>query len=159
MVEVGELPTDPYPVVEPQTVTPGGRPERLLMNTTPSTTSFFDFFTNAEIARIAASGTRITMPAMWAPISESTPADKAYIVLEGGLSVRRHGEEIARLGPGDIVGEMALLNNRLRSASIVTLTPVVALHFTDDAIRELVAEVPAFAHALELVNDDRTSVA
>jgi len=121
--------------------------------------TFFDSFSNAEIARISAAGTRVTLPAQWSPIAERTPADKAYIVLEGELSVRRHGEEVARLGAGDIVGEMALLQHHLRSATIVTLTRVVALHFTEEALQGLLREVPSFAAALDLVVDQRTSVA
>ena len=50
-------------------------------------------------------GTFVTLPADWSPIWEKTPADKAYILLSGEVSVRRDGKEIARLGPGEIFGE------------------------------------------------------
>jgi len=124
-----------------------------------SNTTFFDSFTREQIARISAAGTRVTLPAQWSPIAERTPADKAYILLDGEMSVRRGGHEVARLGPGDIVGEMALVQHQLRSASIVTLTRVVALHFTEQALQGLLDEVPAFARALDLVVDARSSVA
>ena len=75
----------------------------------------------------------MTLPEGWAPISESTGADKAYIILDGTVSVRSHGEEVARLGPGDIVGEAAILNHSLRTATIVALTPLELIHFTKDA--------------------------
>ena len=88
--------------------------------------SFFSMFTPEEIARISASGTRVKLPEGWAPISEQTGADKAYIILERHVSVRRHGDEIAQLGPGDIVGEAAILNHSLRTATIVALTPLRA---------------------------------
>ena len=50
-------------------------------------------FTPEEIALISASGTRVTLPEGWAPISESTGADKAYVILNGTVSVRSHGRE------------------------------------------------------------------
>ena len=77
--------------------------------------------TPEEIARISASGTRVTLPKGWAPISEKTGADKAYVILNGTVSVRSRGAEVAQLGPGEIVGEAAILNHSLRTATIVAL--------------------------------------
>ena len=117
--------------------------------------SFYDAFAPEEIARIAAAGTRVHLPQGWSPIWEQTPADKAYIILDGTVSVRHHGQEIAQLGPGDIVGEAAIVNHSLRTASIVALTPLELIHFTDDAVRRLCDEMPSFKSALEAVAVER----
>ena len=117
--------------------------------------SFFSMFTPAEIAKISAAGTRVTLPEGWSPIWESTPADKAYVILSGTVSVRHHGEEIAQLGEGDIMGEAALVRRSLRTASIVALTPLELIHFTDEAIRKLGVEMPKFHDALEAVAAER----
>lgn len=122
-------------------------------------TTFFDSFTPEDIARISAAGTRVSLPAGWSPIWERTPADKAYIILDGEVSVRRNGEEIAQLGAGDIVGELAIVNHKLRSASIVTLTRVVMIHLTSEAVLELIHEIPAWAEALDAVKLERTTAA
>jgi CRP-like cAMP-binding protein len=111
--------------------------------------TFFSMFTPEEIARISASGTRVRLPEGWAPISESTAADKAYVVLDGTVSVRSHGTEVARLGPGDIVGERAILNHSLRTATIVALTPLELIHFTKEQLDRLGVEMPSFHEALE----------
>jgi len=117
--------------------------------------TFFSMFTPEEIARISASGTRVTLPEGWAPISEKTTGDKAYVILNGTVSVRQHGEEIAQLGPGDIMGEAAILNHSLRTASLVALTPLELIHFTDDQLSRLNVEMPHFHEALEKVAADR----
>lgn len=117
--------------------------------------TFFSMFEPEEIARISASGTRVTLPEGWAPISESTGADKAYIILDGTVSVRSHGDEVAQLGPGDIVGEAAIVNHSLRNASIVALTPLELIHFTKDQLERLNVEMPAFHDALEQTAADR----
>ena len=117
--------------------------------------SFFDSFSPQEVARICAAGTGVKVPSGWSPIWEKTPADKAYILLEGTVSVRRHGEEIAQLGPGEIIGEAAIVNHSLRTASIVALTPLELVHFTDQAVRRLCDEMPAFAEALRTAADER----
>jgi CRP-like cAMP-binding protein len=69
--------------------------------------------------------------------------------------VRQHGEEIAQLGKGDIVGEAAIVNHSLRTASIVALTPLELIHFTDEAVRALCEEMPSFHAALEAVAVER----
>ena len=66
----------------------------------------FEGFTDDEVQRIKNAGTFVTLPANWSPIWEKTPSDKAYILLSGEVSVRKDGEEIARLGPGEIIGEV-----------------------------------------------------
>lgn len=122
-------------------------------------TSFFETFTKQDVARISAAGTRVTLPQGWSPIWETTPADKAYILLAGTVSVRHHGEEIARLGPGDIMGETAILNHSLRNASIVALTPLDLIHLTSEAVLRLRDEMPAFHDALESVALARAATA
>lgn len=121
------------------------------------TDSFFDTFTPPEIARICASGTRVHVPEGWSPIWENTPADKAYVILEGAVSVRQHGGEVARLGAGDVVGETALVQRSLRTATIVALTPLEMVHFTDEAVGRLREEIPRFSEALEQVARERLS--
>ncbi len=119
------------------------------------TGSFFDTFTPQEVARICAAGRRVRLPQGWSPIWERTPADKAYVIISGEVSVRRDGEEIARLGAGEIMGEAGIVRHSLRSASLVALTPLDLVHFTADAVHELCEEMPSFASALDTVTRAR----
>jgi CRP-like cAMP-binding protein len=122
---------------------------------TTSQGSFYSLFTPEEIAKISASGTRVNLPEGWSPIWEDTPADKAYIILSGKVSVRKDGQEVAQLGPGDIVGEAAILNRSLRTASIVALTPLELIHLSADTLVKLNGEMPRFHEALEKVAEER----
>jgi CRP/FNR family transcriptional regulator, cyclic AMP receptor protein len=117
--------------------------------------TFFSMFSPQEIARISASGTRTKLPEGWSPISERTGADKAYVILKGEVSVRSHGEEVAQLGPGDIVGEAAIMNHSLRTASIVALTPLELIHFTSEQLEQLAQDMPSFQQALEKTAAER----
>ena len=109
----------------------------------------FANLSDEEIRLITGSGTTVTIPADWSLIWEKTPADKAYLILEGQVSVRKGGQEIARLGPGDTVGEAAIVRHKLRSASVVSMTPMKVLHFTSEAVQGLLDGVPRFRDALE----------
>lgn len=115
----------------------------------------FDGFTDKEVEAIKNAGTYVTIPADWSPIWEKTPADKAYILLSGEVSVRKNGKEIGRLGPGEIMGEAGIVNHALRSASIVSLTKLELLHFTPEAVMELCKKVPAFREALDRAAQER----
>ncbi|MBO0841612.1 MAG: cyclic nucleotide-binding domain-containing protein [Nocardioides sp.] len=117
--------------------------------------SFFSMFSPKEIAHISATGTRVHLPEGWSPIWEDTPPDKAYIILDGTVSVRREGKEIAQCGPGDIIGEAAILRGSLRTASIVALTPLDLIHLSADTLQQLAVEMPSFGKALEKVADER----
>jgi CRP-like cAMP-binding protein len=117
--------------------------------------AIFEGFTDREVDQIKNTGTHVTLPADWSPIWEKTPADKAYIIITGEASVRRDGQEIARIGPGDIFGEGAIVSNKLRNASIVTLTKVELIHFTREQVNRLREEVPAFAEALDRTAQER----
>jgi len=46
-----------------------------------------------------------------------------YLILEGHVQVRRGARTLARLGPGDFFGELALFDDRTRSADVITAEP------------------------------------
>ena len=115
----------------------------------------FKDFTDAEIAEVLEVAVYHTVPEGWAIIAESTPGDKAYLILSGTVSVRQHGQEIAQAGAGDIVGEMALVDHKLRSATVVALTPLEVLNFTSDIVDQLQAKIPHFREALTSASAER----
>ena len=51
-------------------------------------------------------------------VEQGTPGDELYLVLDGVLGVEVDGEDIAEIGPGAIVGERALLEGGVRTASL-----------------------------------------
>ncbi|HET6168213.1 MAG TPA: cyclic nucleotide-binding domain-containing protein [Marmoricola sp.] len=108
-----------------------------------------------DLATVVRAGRPVHLPADWSLIWEKTPADKAYLIVEGEVSVRKGGNEVARLGPGDVIGEMAIVNHRLRSASVVSLTPLEVIHYTRESLQQLLDEVPAFGDAIRDTTSDR----
>ena len=111
--------------------------------------SFLDGFDAEESKRIADAGRRLTVPEGWSPISQDTGSDKLYLIESGEVSVRRDGEEIGRLGAGDVMGEAGILGHSLRSASLVALTELEVIHLTDTDVLALCEEMPKFKTALE----------
>jgi CRP-like cAMP-binding protein len=114
---------------------------------------------DADLATVVRAGRQVHLPADWSLIWEKTPADKAYLIVEGEVSVRKGGTEVARLGPGDVIGEMAIVSHQLRSASVVSLTPLEVVHFTKQSLEQLLEDVPAFGEALRGTTTDRLGTA
>lgn len=109
-----------------------------------------------DATTLAKAGQSVRVPEGWSIIFETTPSDKAYILLDGTVDIRRDGEKIAEVGPGGVLGEIGLLNRQLRSASVVAATPIEAIHFTAEAISDLVDGVPAFSELFKHAAESRT---
>ena len=56
--------------------------------------------------------------------------------------MERGGKKIAKIGPGDFFGEIALISKTPRNATITTTSPVRALVITDRAFRQLLDHSP-----------------
>ena len=112
----------------------------------------FPLFSAADqraLRTIAEAGRTVTVPAGWSLILHHTTADKAYVVLDGQVEIRRGDAEPIVLGAGDVIGEVAILEGRLRTATCVAASRLEVLHLTADAVRRLYDEVPAFHEALD----------
>lgn len=109
----------------------------------------FAGLSRAELTEVVEAGHVVSVPAGWSLIWDRTPAEKAYVILSGTVQVRRDDRVVATLGAGEVIGEVAILRRRLRSASVTATTGLRVLHFGRDAIERLYAEVPAVREALD----------
>ena len=64
------------------------------------------------------------------------------LILHGGARVERDGKELARLGEGDVVGEMSLIDGRPRSATVVAEGATALLVIERRSFRALLDRVP-----------------
>ncbi|HEX3794735.1 MAG TPA: cyclic nucleotide-binding domain-containing protein [Acidimicrobiales bacterium] len=100
---------------------------RLLKNESSNLQELRDFalFSNAsraELADIARLLTRITIPAGKVLMREGSHGDEFMIVASGTADVAQGGHVIATVGQGDLVGEMALVQDRGRGRRNATVT-------------------------------------
>lgn len=75
-------------------------------------------------------------------MSEGETGDEAYVLDRGTLRVTRDGALLAELGPGSWVGEMSLLLDEPRSATVTALTDVQLRRVTRDSFARLLAQDP-----------------
>jgi CRP/FNR family transcriptional regulator, cyclic AMP receptor protein len=65
-----------------------------------------------------------------------------FVLLEGTADVIQDGERVNQLGEGDFFGEIALVSDSPRTATVTATSPVRALVITDRAFRQLLDEQP-----------------
>jgi CRP-like cAMP-binding protein len=135
---------------------PAPRPDNAEALTLLKRLDTFRGASDEQLTELVDAGHVVTVPQGWSLIWDRTPADKAYVVLAGEVDVRRDGELVAALGAGDVIGELAILRRKLRSAAVVATTPLTVLHFTREAVERLYAEVPVFREALDRAALERT---
>ena len=79
-------------------------------------------------------------------------ADAAYVILKGRAAVTLHaaaGEiELAELGQNAIIGEMAILSDHPRSATVTALEPTTALRIDRRVFVELLQQFPQMSIAI-----------
>ncbi|WP_445259032.1 Crp/Fnr family transcriptional regulator [Nocardioides aurantiacus] len=105
--------------------------------------------------RLLEVGRVVDIPDGWSPIHGGEPADQAYLVLEGRLRILRAGREVALLGRGSFVGEMGLVDHRLRNARVVATGPVRTLAWPRADFQQLRAELPDLEALLQQVTSQR----
>ena len=94
-------------------------------------------FKNAEDAQKFQAGTTV--------FAEGTSGDVMYVVLEGELEIRAGGTLIEVAKPGDVVGEMALIDTKARSATVVAKSDCRLVPINERRFLILVHETPIFA--------------
>jgi CRP-like cAMP-binding protein len=90
---------------------------------------------------------------------EGDLGDSVYVVLDGKAQVLKEGngvsEVIAEIGPGQFFGEMALLDQTARTASVRCLEPMNVLRILRDEFDTLSASFPEVRQRLEKIVSER----
>ena len=73
-------------------------------------------------------------------IKQGDAGDAFYAIRSGRVDVMRDGSPVTQLGPGDHFGEVALLNDQPRNASVIAHTPVRAFRLSRTGFDRVIAE-------------------
>ena len=95
-------------------------PKIALLGTLPT----LEGCTPSELAEIAGLVDIVDVPAGYVLTKEGTLGTEVFIVIEGVAIVSVRGNRVAKLGPGEFIGEMAMLDMSQRSATVVAETPM-----------------------------------
>lgn len=81
-------------------------------------------------------------------IKQGDDGDCLYLILQGKVSILVNDKAVAQLGEKAAVGEMAILDNEPRSASVVASGPVMALRIDQEDFQQLMNEKSEIAYGI-----------
>lgn len=91
--------------------------------------------------------------------NETEAADDMFVVLKGEVEVLLKDEPLGAELPGGIIGEMAMINSKYRSATAVALKPTTLARISRDQFRSVIVKNPDAAFHVMAVLANRLRVA
>jgi len=104
--------------------------------------ALFTHMSEAELARVGALGEPVDAEAGAVVIDQGDVGMECFLVLEGEAGIFAGGQHVATIGPGSVVGEMALIGHKPRNATVTAQTPMRLLAFDISSFKKLLDEMP-----------------
>jgi CRP/FNR family transcriptional regulator, cyclic AMP receptor protein len=104
--------------------------------------SFFDGFSDSELNRVAELADDVEAEVGAVLVDQGRVGQECFVILDGEAGVYVADDHIATVGPGSMVGEMALVEHRPRNATVVAETPMSLLAFDTAHFKQLLEEMP-----------------
>jgi CRP/FNR family transcriptional regulator, cyclic AMP receptor protein len=103
----------------------------------------FSKCTKKELAAIAAEADELLLPKGRALTTQGRRGREFVVIADGSADVSRDGLRITRLGSGDFLGEIALISDTPRTATVNTTSETRVLVLTDRAFRRVTDQMPS----------------
>ena len=106
----------------------------------------------ARLKLLAFASERLTFGAQEVLFHKGDASDSAYVLLKGAAEVRLETPNgpivVAKIGQNAIVGEMGVLRDSARSATVAAATELVALRISREVFIGMIREFPSMALAM-----------
>ena len=107
--------------------------------------SLFSACSQSELTAVARASDEVDLPEGRVLCEQGDIGREAFVILEGTAEVRRNGMKVATLTSGACFGELALLDNGPRTATVVATTDLKVLVIGAREFAALVSEVAPIA--------------
>jgi CRP-like cAMP-binding protein len=104
--------------------------------------AFFQGFSHDQLRRVAKLAGEVDAEAGAELIGQGRPGQEAFVILEGTAGIYIGGRKCNEVGPGEIIGEMSLIDHNPRTADVRAETPMKLLSFDAHHFRRLLDEMP-----------------
>jgi CRP-like cAMP-binding protein len=101
--------------------------------------------TKGELQQLAKTADELDLREGTVLTREGRPGREFFVLVDGTARVTRNGRKLADLGPGDWLGEIALITNSPRTATVTATSPLDVLVITDRRFHQLVETMPSIA--------------
>jgi CRP/FNR family transcriptional regulator, cyclic AMP receptor protein len=108
----------------------------------------FSGCSSSELRKIRGSLDQVAVPAGKVLVEEGRIGTEFFLIVSGTAAVTREGKKVATLGPGSYFGELALLDRKPRSASVVSETDMDLLVLSQRQFNSLLESVPTISRKM-----------
>jgi CRP-like cAMP-binding protein len=115
----------------------------------------FERCSNRELGQIAMLADELDLPAARNLTNEGSGGFEFIVLVEGAADVVRQGRVVNELGPGDFVGEMGLMADTRRNATVTATSAVKVIVMTAQAFRHTAREHPEVAEKIRAAIEER----
>jgi CRP-like cAMP-binding protein len=119
----------------------------------------FDGMTKKDLTAIARAADEVEVASGETILFQDDSADAAYVLVSAQAIVRRNNRKVAELGPGDVVGELALITESPRNATVIATTDGTILEIHRRHFQALIEDSPRLARRLLVQVADRLILA
>jgi CRP-like cAMP-binding protein len=102
----------------------------------------FSHCSKKELGLVAQIADEIDLPAGKTLMREGDRGREFYVLVEGNADVRKGNRKVNTMANGDFFGEIALVSQKPRTATVTTTSPVRALVVTEQSFRSLMDRTP-----------------
>lgn len=108
----------------------------------------FSACTKDELRKLARHTTDIPISEGHVLVREGDRGLEFFVIVNGRARVTRRGRKVGELGPGDFFGELALLIDADRNATVTALTPMEAIVLSRGDFDAALADAPRMTRRL-----------
>ena len=124
--------------------------------------TLFGGLTNRELERIASLADIVDLPKDRVLLKQGELGWEMFVVVSGSAHVERDGQSLGEVGPGEVLGEIALLDGGPRTATVTLSQPARLLVLARREFQTLMDEFPEIrlkifekvAHRLRMLDRD-----
>jgi len=109
---------------------------------------FFSGLSKRELATVAQQTDEIDVAPGHELTRQGDSGQEFFVIIDGTAEVLRDEAPIAELGPGEFFGEMALLDEDRRTATVKAISPMKVLVMTRTSFRTIDRSMPQFHSAV-----------
>ena len=118
---------------------------------------FFNSLTEQDLAAVAQQTDEISVEAGAVLAREGDLGDEFFVIDSGTAEVTRDGAPVAKLSAGDFFGEIALIREERRTATVTAKSPMVLIVMTGASFRSLDRATPEIREAVSKALAERRS--
>lgn len=119
--------------------------------------ALFATMSNADLEKLAKLGEPVDAEPGAVLMDQGDVGTECFLVIEGEAGVTSGGQHVATIGPGSVVGEMALVGHKPRNASVIAQTPMRLLSFNIAHFKRLLEDMPVARDYIYRLLEERGS--